>query len=486
MPACQAKRHIYQGAVMTLLSVCLMMLSSPSLGMSLEDEIALGEREHRKIIASLGAYKNPVLQAYISRVGQRVAAESSRREIDYTFTILNDDMINAFALPGGFIYITRGMLMHMNSEAELAAVLGHEIAHVTEKHALRKKSRGKGLDFVNSIIAAVSGQPGIYELGDIFGGVLLSGYSRKFELEADAVGAGYMAKAGYSPLAMLSTIEILKSKDKIEIKTARLENRAPRVYHGFLATHPDNDTRYQEAIRASNKFVRDYDAFIKRDEFLQQLNGLDYGPSRQVGVMRGSHFYHPKLGIKINFPNEWRQVAYSQGLQLISRLDDASMTLTTGKLKRGVTPEDYARDRLGFRLREGTEITIANLPAYLGIAERADSRYGPRPTRFAVIFNPRRRTAYIIQGAGKHDLSRIAADSLYIASIFSFDIMARGDFQIARRPKVQIVRAEPGTSMEQLAKESPITTYALDRLRAMNGLYPKGQPEAGQLIKIID
>ena len=486
MPACQAKRYVYPSAVMTLVVACLMVPSLPSLGMSLEDEIALGEGEHRKIIANFGVYKNPTLQTYITRVGQRVAAVSSRREIDYTFTILNDDMINAMALPGGFIYITRGMLMHMNSESELAAILGHEIAHVTEKHALRKINRGKGLEFLNTILSAVSGQPGIYELGSIFGGVLLSGYSREFELEADEVGAGYMAAAGYSPLAMIDTIDILKAKDRIEIKTARLENREPRVYHGMLATHPDNDTRYKEAIRASNKFVRDYDEFIKTDEFLQQLNGLDYGPARQIGVVRGNRFYHPKLGIKMNFPKEWRQVNYSRGLQLISRLDDASITLTTGKLYRGIGPEAYAREKLGLKLREGTEITIANLPAYLGIADRADSRYGPRPARLAVIFNPRRGMAYIIQGGGKYDLSRIANDQQYIVSIFSFDLMSRSDFKIARRPRVQIVRAEHGTSMEQLAKDSPIATYALDRLRAMNGLYPTGQPEAGQLIKIID
>ncbi len=464
----------------------LMLLSLPSFAMSVEKEIELGEQEHRKIIANVGVYNDPALQLYINKVGQRVAAESSREEIDYTFTILNNEMINAMALPGGFIYITRGMLMHMNSESELAAVLGHEIAHVTEKHALRKINRGKGLDFVNTILAVVSGQPGIYELGSIFGGVLLSGYSREFELEADAVGAEYMAKAGYSPLAMLDTIEILKAKDRIEIKEARLENREPRVYHGFLSTHPDNDTRYQEAIRESGKLVRDYDEFIKTDEFLQKLNGLDYGPSRQIGIMRGNQFYHPKLGIKLSFPQEWRQEPFTQGLQLVSRLDDASITLITGKLYPGATPENFARENLGMRVREGNKITIADLPTYLGIADRVDSRYGPRPVRFAVIFDKRRRLAYILQGAGKHDLRNIAADRQFIASIFSFDRMSRSDFQIARRPRVQVVRAEPGTSMEQLARESPITNYALERLRVMNGLYPDGQPEPGQLIKIID
>ena len=288
--------------------VVVVALASPAavFALSVEEEIELGQQEHAKIIGRFGVYRNAELQAYVNKVGQRVAEYSTREEITYQFTILNDEMINAFALPRGFIYITRAMLTHMNSESELAAVLGHEIAHVTEKHALRRESRGKGISVLNTVLAAVSGQPALYELGNMFGGVLLSGYSREFELEADEVGARFMAQAGYSPEAMLETIEILKAKDRIEIAQARLEDREPRVYHGFLSTHPDHDTRYKEAIREAEKLTRDYDEYIQTDEFLEKLNGLAYGPSRQVGVVRRNTFFHPRLGIRFNFPETWR------------------------------------------------------------------------------------------------------------------------------------------------------------------------------------
>ena len=160
-----------------------------------------------KIVAQFGVYRDKELTAYFERVGNRVAKESSRPDLKYHFTILNDDTVNAFAVPGGFVYITRGLLMHLNSESELAAVLGHEIAHITEKHALRSQGRGKLLGAATIVTAILTGTPGVQQIGNLFSDVLLKGYSREFELEADEVGALYMAKAGYSPEAMLRTIE---------------------------------------------------------------------------------------------------------------------------------------------------------------------------------------------------------------------------------------------------------------------------------------
>ncbi len=466
--------------------ICLVLVSVQVFAISEEKEIEMGAAEHPKIVSRFGLYRDKDLQEYISMVGQRVARESSRPDLEFRFTVLNDEMINAFALPGGFVYITRGMLTHMNSESELAAVLGHEIAHVTEKHAIKRQNKQKGMNILNTVLAITTGQPGLYELGDLFGGVLLTGFSREDELEADEVGASFMAKAGYSPDAMLKTIEILKAKDRVEIEEARLENRKPAVYHGFLSSHPDNDTRYEEAIRASSKLLKDYDEFIKTDEFLEKLNGLAYGSARKVGVVRKQKFYHPKLGIKFSFPRGWRIVPARGGVQFISAVADASFFISTERLFKGATAESLAVESLGYKVRDGRNITIAGMPAYLGIADRGDSPFGPRPLRFAVLVDKRKRLAFVLQGAGKHDLRNISDDKEFIKMIFSFDRMVKEDFKVARVPRVQVVRAEEGTTMEDLAAQSPLSNYALDKLRVINGLYPDGQPEPGQLIKIID
>jgi predicted Zn-dependent protease len=175
-----------------------------------------------------------------------------------------------------------------------------------------------------------------------------------------------------------------------------------------------------------------------------------------------------------------------RGIEIVSAVADASVFISFHQVVREITLLKFATETMLYKVRDGREITIGGLPAYLGIADRADSTFGSRPVRFAILFDPRKHLAYVLQGAGKHDLRKIANDKDFIATIFSFDRMKREDFKIAKVPRVQVVRAEEDTTMEDLADQSPITNYALDKLRVINGLYPDGQPEPGQLIKVID
>jgi len=478
------QRRRCQIAALALLSV--LWLPTVVWGLSLEKEIEKGREEHQKIVAQFGIYRDERLQAYVEKVGQRLAEYSSRPELEYRFTLLNDDMINAFALPGGYVYITRGMLLHLGSEAELAAVLGHEIAHITEKHGIKRESRNKVQNALSMGAAMLTGQRGVAELGQLLGGVLITGYSREFELEADEVGAAYMAQAGYSPKAMLKTIDILKNKDRVEIKQAKAEQRPARVYHGFLSSHPDNDTRYREAVIASDALLNDFDAFIRTDEFLQQLNGLSFGPSRQTGIVRGKRFYHAKLGLTLALPPGWRQNQVPRGVQFVSQTGEAAFELSTSRVKRDVSPEDFAKSVLGYQIREGRSLTIDGMPAYIAIADRAPSMFGVRPVRLIVAIDRRRGIAFVGQGSGQFDLKKIADDADFIRIGFSIAKMSRADFAKARPLKVQIVRAERDTTMAGLAELSDLTNYAEDQLRVINGLYPNGEPEPGQLIKIID
>lgn len=181
--------------------------------MSEQQELALGRKSHQQILGEYSVYPNQSLQSYVQRVGQDIAGRSHRRQLVYRFTVLDSEDVNAFALPGGYIYITRGLLAYLNSEAELAAVLGHEIGHVTARHSVRQHSVAQTASIgatLGAIFIPQMRTQGASQLVNVLGTALLSGYGREHELEADRLGAEYLARAGYSPSAMFDVIKILK------------------------------------------------------------------------------------------------------------------------------------------------------------------------------------------------------------------------------------------------------------------------------------
>ncbi|HED18952.1 MAG TPA: peptidase M48 Ste24p, partial [Gammaproteobacteria bacterium] len=214
--------------------------------MSESEEISLGAKYNEQILREMSVYPDPELAAYVDQVGQRIAKVSHRPQLNYHFTVIDTPTVNAFALPGGYIYITRGILAYLNSEAELAAVLGHEIGHVTARHSVRQQSAATATGIAGTVLGAATGVPGSQDLFSVFGKAMLSGYGREQELESDRLGAQYLARSGYDPQAMLEVIGVLKNQEQFEQQRAREEKREARAYHGVFATHPDNDKRLQE------------------------------------------------------------------------------------------------------------------------------------------------------------------------------------------------------------------------------------------------
>ncbi|MGH8245507.1 MAG: M48 family metalloprotease, partial [Gammaproteobacteria bacterium] len=212
--------------------------------MSEKDEIAIGQQVNQQVLQQYAVYDDVELQNYVQYVGAKVAAKSHRPELSYHFTVLDSREVNAFALPGGYIYITRGLMSYLNTEAQLAAVLGHEVGHVTARHAVRQHSASQLTSIGTAIGAAFIpglGQAG-YQLAGVLSTALLRGYGREHELEADRLGAEYLARSGYDSGAMLEVVKALKSQELFEFKLAKAEGREPHVYHGLFSTHPDSDT----------------------------------------------------------------------------------------------------------------------------------------------------------------------------------------------------------------------------------------------------
>ena len=265
-----------------------------------------GARCTRRSCSEYGRYADEELQAYVSDLGQRIAAASHRPDLQYTFTVLDSEEVNAFALPGGYVYITRGIMAYLNSEAELAAVLGHEVGHVTARHAVRQQTGATAAGVGATLIGILTGSGDLANLANMAGTALVRGYGRDMELEADRIGAEYLVRLGYSPEAMIDVVRLLKNQEMLEVQIARQEGREPRVYHGVFSTHPDSDTRLQRGGgcgRQGGRPARRGQTAATRT--CRRIDGLPLGPSREQGVVRGSRFYHGTLGMTVAFPTGW-------------------------------------------------------------------------------------------------------------------------------------------------------------------------------------
>ena len=251
-----------------LLAGCTTTVTNPVTGksertvMDEQTEVAEGKKAHEQVLAEYGAYPDPKLQAYVNGVGQKLAAKSHRGNLQWTFTVLDSPEINAFALPGGYVYVTRGIMAYMDSEADLAGVMGHEIGHVTARHgaqrATRQQAAGLGVLAASVLGMVLEGVTGVSGAGDLAGqaaqGVAagyIAKYSREQELQADQLGAEYLSRTSYDPKNMVDVIQLLKNQERFAEETARAEGRAPKAEASWLDSHPTSDQRLQEITRRS-------------------------------------------------------------------------------------------------------------------------------------------------------------------------------------------------------------------------------------------
>ena len=268
-------------------------------------EINVGKKNHQQILQQYGVYDDPELQAYLNDIGQRMAKTSHRPNLPFTFTLLDSPQVNAFALPGGFVYITRGIMAYMTKEAHLAGVVGHEIGHVTGRHGAERAVQQQMAQVASVAVAIGTGSGELMQASQMFGGALLSGYGRKQELESDRLGAQYIAQNNYSPDDMIGVIGILKNQELFAREKARAQGKEYQGYHGLFSTHPKNDQRLQEVIRAADKY-RDLTKPEPDDgRFLRLTNGMPYGESEAQGITRGNKFYHKALNLYVEFPKGW-------------------------------------------------------------------------------------------------------------------------------------------------------------------------------------
>ncbi len=455
--------------------------------MSEHDEIALGAKENPTILKQYGKYSNAELQVYVDQVGQRLAASSHRTGLTYHFTLLDSTEVNAFALPGGYVYITRGLLAYLNSEAELAAVLGHEIGHVTARHSVRQYSAAMAANVgytLGSIFVPELRNQGAQDLFNVLGGALLRGYGRDHELEADRLGAQYLARTGYDPQAMIQVIKVLKNQEEFEIQLAKEEKREPHIYHGVFATHPDNDQRLHEVVGEADRLK---DAKITRDDnhdaFLHELDGLVFGPSANDGVVRGNRFYHLPLGISLAFPDGWQLANMPDRLVAAAPQQVAAMQLTAAERKEQVPPEQFLKTQFKVdTLTAGLSLDGHGTQGYAAVVP-VNTTLGRRDARVAAVYYGKH--VYLFVGVTKEAAALHSFDAAFIATARSLRPLREDEKKLAEPLRIHLLQAKAGTTFERLAARSAIQNHAEEQLRLLNDRYPKGEPTVGELIKVV-
>ncbi len=459
--------------------------------MDVQSEIAAGRQAHQQVLAEYGVYDNERVQARVRDIGQRLAAQSHRPELQWTFTVLDSPEINAFALPGGFVYVTRGIMAYMESEADLAGVIGHEIGHVTARHsaqrATREQTAGLGV-LAATVLGVVLEGSGVSGAGRVASQVsqgvaagYIASYSREQELQADRLGAEYLARNGYNPRNMIDVIGVLQNQERFAADTARAEGRAPPAGPDWLASHPSNEQRLQQIRATAAKYQGKY-GDDGRARYLQTIAGLRFGDSPEQGLVRGREFFHESLGIALTVPKGWRIRNAPDAVTMVNAAGDAGLVMKMVPPKAGAEHAEIIRNV--FQPVQGrTERRNLNGLAATHVVGTRRTSQGAQAFVATIVSGPSNRN-YALLYAAKDSASLQRSLAQLREAEASFRAMSAADRSRAKAWSIVTV-PYPRGGFAELARGSPLPGDAQRHLRLLNGFYAGGEPKVGQLVKVV-
>lgn len=389
-----SRRSFLSGLLVTTGFTCLGACSSNRatgrnsliIGQSLQDDVKIGRQEHGNILSQFGGeYQDKNLKQYINVIGQKLAQHSEYKEFTYHFTILDTPTLNAFALPGGFIYITRGLLALIDNEAELAGVLSHEIGHVTARHAAERLGRGTLIGIGSSVLGAVVGSQQIGKLAAQGGQLYLKGFSRDQEYEADLLGLRYLLKAGYHPQGSVDLLHSLNSYTKLDLEQRGLDPNQNQA-GSLLATHPRTADRIEKARDEVEKTLQHNQnrlLVINSEAYLNNINNMIFGDNAQEGFVRGQDFIHTIDGYRFTVPKGFILENTTRRLSANHR-DGYEILFNISRLRHYIDPKHYIIDQWQNkrRLNSLQRIKVNNHDA--AIAE-LDGRINNNIVRIAMV-----------------------------------------------------------------------------------------------------
>jgi predicted Zn-dependent protease len=453
---------------------------TPLMGPS--QELAIGAEEHPKLLEAFGgAYdERAALTAYVNELGQRLQGVSETPSPPFTFTIVNSDEINAFALPGGYVYVTRGLMALANSEAELAGVIAHEIGHVTARHTAQRYNQAVFAQLGAAVLSAATGSRAVSELARFGVAAYVQGYSRDQEHEADELGVRYLGRAGYDPRAMAVFLSKMGAQSRLAARIAGRQGVEAEA--SLFSSHPRTAERVARAAEAA-QINQAAGRELGRDEYLLRLAKTLYGDDADQGFRRGREFAHPGLGFRFKVPPDFRMRNTSQAVVATHkggtaiRFDGAKVAADTDMLRY------LTRDWLGdMRLADTERITVNGMAAATASA-RINTRDGRRDLR-AVVIRYDAETAYRFLILTPANQTAALAEELRRMT-YSFRPLSEREKGNLRPQRIVIHEVQAGDTVASLADTMPFDDFKEERFRVLNGLGQNETLEPGRLVKLI-
>ena len=440
-----------------------------------QQEIQMGQQGAQQVAQEVGLIKDQALQNYVQSVGSAIATKSERPNLPWTFRAVDDPSPNAFALPGGYVFVTRGLLDLMNNEAELASVLGHEIGHVTARHSVHQMSEQQLAQLALGVGAILS--PTVAQLGEAASqglGLLFLKYSRDDESQADDLGFRYALNQGYDVRYM---DDVFRSLQRIE------ESSKQSPLPTWLQTHPGEADRIQAIDKKLAQLQPNQlaNARVNASQYLQRLNGLVYGADPRNGFFQGNTFYHPDLRFQITLPSGWQGQNLAQAVMAVSPQQDAMIQLT---LAQGNSPENAARTFLsqqGIQAGQASQQTVNGVPAVASTFQ-AQTEQGVIQG-LAAFFTYNGATYQVLAYAPAQRYS--AYEAAFRQSLGSFAPVSDSRVLNVQPNKINIVTVQQPTSLAAFNQRTP-STIPLAELAIVNQVEDPNKPlPAGTPVKQV-
>ena len=433
------------------------------------------QREHARILASYGGeYDNPHLRAMIEKTVDRLVAASERPDLKYQVTILNSPAINAFALPNGRLYITRGLVALANDKAELASVLSHEMGHVIARHAAIREEQARQVAIIDHVVNDVLSDPQMGALALAKSKLTLAAFSRAQEFEADGIGVGISARAGFDPYGASRFLTDMQRSADLKASAGGADPRSL----DFLSSHPATPDRVKNALSNARQFTGPGAGERDRAEYLANLDGLVYGDDPSEGFARGRHFLHPKLGFSFVAPPGFSLDNTAQAVLGLKEGGEEALRVDVVSVPAEQSLPDYLKS--GW-MENVDPVSVEEFSVNGFQTVTATSGGGSWSFRiFAVRFGS---DVYRFIFAAKNRTAQV--DQQFRESIMTFRRMTLKESQQVKSLRLKVVTVGANDTVEKLAHRMATADHSLDRFRVLNGLGPHDRLKPGEKVKIV-